>query len=78
MRKRSGEAIEMISDEEIIEMAKQAKFEDYGTSWIDNRLIAFARLIAAKQIEIDAGIAKANYRGVYDGDTCAAAIRSQK
>ena len=81
-----------MNEEEIIEMAKQAgakqmmspvKYENLGLFGNDS-VIAFARLIAAKQIEIDAGIAEeihdeccVNVKYT-DGYDIADAIRGQK
>ena len=82
-----------MTDEEIIEMAKQAgidmsdrkKYTDYSVACANILLITFARLITAKQIEIDAGICEAEEPWGNDADawasTClrraAKAIRSQ-
>jgi hypothetical protein len=45
----------MISDEEIIEMVHQS--DSAGQYWAENTwLISFARLIAQRQIEIDADL----------------------
>ena len=74
------------SDEQIIEIAKQAgidmsdrkKYTDYSVTCANILLIAFARLVAEKQKEIDAGICDGlHVRGCYAWE-CATAIRSQK
>lgn len=64
-----------MTDEQIIEMAKQAGFEDYGTSWIDSRLTTFARIIQAAQREEDARICD-DLKNFF-GYQCASAIRNQ-
>jgi hypothetical protein len=67
------------SDEEIIEMAKQAGcIEPYPVT--KQQLITFARLIQEKQIEVDAGICDfhcADYTRE-GAEVCADAIRGQK
>jgi len=61
-----------LSDEEIIEVAKQLYGDDLTEAQLrDHKTIAFARLIAAKQREIDAVIAEKS-------EWISNAIRSQK
>jgi hypothetical protein len=73
-----------MTDEEILEMANQLKYtEIYADGFVETsriELIAFARLIAAKQREIDAGIAdRFCVAGFHTAcDAIAAAIRGQK
>ena len=64
-----------MTDEEIIEMAKQAVTNGYAS---DKELIAFARLIAAKQRDLDAGICDRFAAREMHPYECAAAIRGQK
>jgi hypothetical protein len=70
-----------LSDEEIIEVAKQLYGDDLTEAQLrDHKTIAFARRIAAKQREDDAALCEqyawgSSYRL---RDTLAAAIRGQK
>ena len=75
-----------MTDEQIIEMARKSWFaiisqptspttvERYPAPHDEQSIITFARLIAQRQIEIDAGICDKEYEA---GD-CDAAIREQK
>ena len=66
-----------MTDEQIIEVAKQSGtpiryyYDDTGLT--EDELITFARLVAEKQIEIDAALCDATF----DVLDCAKAIRSQ-
>jgi hypothetical protein len=66
-----------MTDEEIIEMAKQAgrNLDRRSDDDLLTFTLTFARLIAARQREIDAGIC--DDRVLYTGLDCAAAIRGQ-
>ncbi len=84
----------MITDEQIIEMAKQVRAHFYTDNLMSipiqyrkcvdmevHQLITFARLIAEKQKEIDAWICEEKHHGWFVNSSpmeCAAAIRSQK
>ena len=70
-----------MTNDQIVEMAKQAKASrtENLTCFAYEELIAFARLIAAKQKEIDAGVAFDFWCNQHDPseESAAEAIRSQ-
>lgn len=67
-----------MTDEEIMFVLKQA--DQHNTMIVDRTwLITFARLIAAKQREVDAVLCDLLWlKKNADGEECAEAIRSQK
>jgi hypothetical protein len=66
-----------MTDEEVMDMAEQTGvFNHAAYRDLDQHLLTFARLIAAKQRDLDAGICEASDR--YRGDYFAAKIRGQK
>jgi hypothetical protein len=62
-----------MTDEQILEMAKQYDFHYRQTA----NVLHFARAIAAKQREIDAGICDRFHERMMVPAECAAAIRGQ-
>jgi hypothetical protein len=66
-----------LSDEEIIEVAKQLYGDDLTEAQLRNhKTITFARLIQQKQRDIDAELCEKS--GQFGCDNLAATIRSQK